>query len=67
MPVAGRICIIATIWLMRERLLDLHIDDTGRHFDGQANLSVHDRHGILKGNARRVCPRHDALLLNRGH
>ena len=44
-----------------------HYDDTKRYIDGLPGLSEEDRYKILEGNARRVYPALDRLLVQRGH
>jgi 4-oxalmesaconate hydratase len=44
-----------------------YFDDTKRYVDALAGLSDADRAKIFEGNARRVYPRLDALLTQRGH
>ena len=44
-----------------------HFDDTKRYIDGVAGLDEASRQLIFEGNARRVYPRLDALLKQRGH
>jgi len=44
-----------------------HYDDTKRYVDQVKSLSEADRHRIFEGNARRVYPRLDRLLAQRGH
>ena len=44
-----------------------HFDDTKRYIDGVQGLDAASRHAIFEGNARRVYPRLDALLKQRGH
>jgi 4-oxalmesaconate hydratase len=43
-----------------------YFDDTKRYVDACEALSEADRHAIYEGNARRVYPRLDALLLAKG-
>jgi 4-oxalmesaconate hydratase len=43
-----------------------HYDDTKRYIDGLQGLSALDRYKIVEGNARRVYPRLDKLLTQRG-
>jgi len=44
-----------------------HYDDTKRYIDQVTGLSEESRYKIFEGNARRVYPRLDALLTQRGH
>jgi 4-oxalmesaconate hydratase len=44
-----------------------HYDDTKRYVDQVKTLSDEDRYKIFEGNARRVYPRLDRLLAQRGH
>jgi 4-oxalmesaconate hydratase len=44
-----------------------HFDDTKRYIDGVEGLDEASRHLIFEANARRVYPRLDALLKQRGH
>jgi 4-oxalmesaconate hydratase len=43
-----------------------HFDDTKRYIDGLPGLSEESRYKILEGNARRVYPALDKLLMKRG-
>jgi len=45
---------------------DRHYDDTKRYIDKLEDLDAASRHKILEGNARRVYPRLDKLLAQRG-
>ncbi len=42
-------------------------DDTKRYIDQLSGLDAASRHALFEGNARRVYPRLDALLRQRGH
>jgi len=44
-----------------------YYDDTKRYVDQVKGLSEVNRNKIFEGNARRVYPRLDALLIKRGH
>jgi len=44
-----------------------HFDDTKRYVDQVTRLGEAERYKIFEGNARRVYPRLDALLTQRGH
>jgi 4-oxalmesaconate hydratase len=43
-----------------------HYDDTKRYIEGTSNLSAEERHLVYEGNARRVFPRLDAQLKQKG-
>lgn len=45
---------------------NFYYDDTRRYIEGSTNLSPEDRHKIYEGNARRVYPRLDAQLKQKG-
>jgi 4-oxalmesaconate hydratase len=44
-----------------------YYDDTKRYVDQVKGLSEVNRNKVFEGNARRVYPRLDALLIKRGH
>jgi 4-oxalmesaconate hydratase len=44
-----------------------YYDDTKRYIDGSPILSAEEKHAIFEGNTRRVFPRLDAVLKQRGH
>jgi 4-oxalmesaconate hydratase len=43
-----------------------HYDDTKRYVEATSNLSAQDRHLVYEGNARRVFPRLDSRLKQKG-
>jgi 4-oxalmesaconate hydratase len=45
---------------------DFYYDDTKRYIEASANLTPEDRHKVYEGNARRVYPRLDAALKQKG-
>src|SRR3569832_274322 len=44
-----------------------YYDDTKRYIDASTILSAQDKHAIFEGNTRRVFPRLDARLKQKGH
>jgi 4-oxalmesaconate hydratase len=44
-----------------------YFDDTRRYVDQVKALGEQDRYKIFEGNARRIYPRLDELLIRRGH